>query len=271
MFSPYYAWRGRSEPEDHCCLNVALYGRANRWCMTERGRHSVTRDATSFGIGPSRLDWDGSALTVTIAETAVPHLMPVRGTIRLIPEAITDHEPALDAAGRHFWRPYAPLSRVEVDLSRPSLRWTGHGYLDANYGSRGLEDDFVHWNWSRARVGDRARIFYEADRRDGSELALNLRFAPDGSVEALDSAPPRIALPGTLWRLRGRATRSEGEVRVLRRLEDSPFYARGMLRAVLDGQPAETVHEAIDLDRFSTRWCKALMPWRMPRATWWGG
>jgi len=200
----------------------------------------------------------------------VPHLTPVRGTVRLIPEAITDLEPLLDAGGRHGWRPYAPLARIEVDLDRPGLRWTGHGYLDANYGARGLEEDFVHWNWSRSRSGDRARIFYEADRRDGSALGLDLRFARDGSVIEGDDPPPRAALPGTLWRVR-RNTRSEAPVKVLRRLEDAPFYTRGMLRTVLDGQPAETVHEALDLDRFASRRVKALLPWRMPRATWWGG
>lgn len=270
MFSPYYAWRGRRAPEDHCALNVALYGRTNRWCMTERGRHAVTRDRASFGVGPSRLDWDGDALTVTIAETAVPHLSPVRGTVRLIPEAMTDYAAELDAAGRHHWRPYAPLSRIEVDLARPRLKWSGHGYLDANFGSRGLEADFAHWNWSRARLGDRARLFYEADRRDGSALRLDLRVHADGRVEELADPPPRAPLPGTLWRV-DRSTRSEGAVRVLRRLEDAPFYARGMLETRLEGERAETVHETLDLDRFASRWVKALMPWRMPRATWWGG
>ena len=27
VFSPYYAWRGRRDPLDHCAINVALYGR----------------------------------------------------------------------------------------------------------------------------------------------------------------------------------------------------------------------------------------------------
>jgi len=270
VFSPYYAWAGRRVPEDHCALNVALYGRRSRWCMTERGRHAVTRDRQHFGVGPSRLDWDGNALNLRIDETAVPHLAPVRGTVRLIPDAITNYETALDAAGRHRWRPYAPLARIEVDLDRPRLKWSGHGYFDANCGSRGIEADFVHWNWSRARIGDRARIFYEADRRDGSALGLDLRFGPDGSVEPAGTTPPRADLPGTLWRV-DRATRSEGPVRVLRRLEDAPFYARAMLETRLDGARAEMVHEALDLDRFASRWVRALMPWRMPRARWWGG
>lgn len=238
--------------------------------MTERGRHAVTRDAASFGVGPSRLEWDGTCLTVRIDEIAVPHLSPVRGTIRVMPEAMSDYEAALDAEGQHAWVPFAPLSRIEVDLVNPRLRWQGHAYLDGNFGARALEDDFVHWNWSRARVGRKARVFYEADRRDGTPLGLNLRFAPDGSVEDAERLPPRVTLPRTLWRV-DRATRSEGGARVVRRLEDAPFYSRSMLETELDGERAETVHEALDLDRFSRRWVRALLPWRMPRATWWGG
>jgi carotenoid 1,2-hydratase len=243
--------------------------------MTERGAGRVARDAASFRVGPSGLSWDGSALTVEIDETAVPHLAPVRGTVRILPEALTGYEAVLDAGGHHRWRPFAPLSRIEVRLERPRLSWDGHGYLDANFGERGLEDDFVHWTWSRSRLGgatgDRARIFYEADRRDGSRLALNLHAGADGSVEPVESPPPPVApLPGTLWRVR-RHTRSEGPARVLRGMEDAPFYARAMLETRIDGVRAETVHEALDLDRFAARWVRALLPWRMPRATWWGG
>ncbi|MEM1344720.1 MAG: carotenoid 1,2-hydratase [Pseudomonadota bacterium] len=238
--------------------------------MTERGRHSVTRDATSFGVGPSRLDWEGDALRITIDEIAVPHLRPVRGTIRLHPEALTDYEAVLDSAGHHCWRPFAPLSRVEVALEAPGLNWSGHGYFDANMGTRPLDEDFRHWNWSRSRLGDSARIFYEAERRDGTDLALDLRAGVDGTVEVSDETPPKAALPGTLWRV-ARETRSEADARILRRMEDAPFYSRAMLETRLDGQVAETVHESLDLDRFASRWVKALLPWRMPRATWWGG
>lgn len=242
--------------------------------MTERGARTAQRSLAEFRVGPSRVSWDGRALTVEIDETAVPHLRPVRGTVRIVPEALTGYEAALDAGARHWWRPFAPLARVEVELRRPRIAWEGHGYLDANFGSRGLEADFVRWNWSRSRTagaaGDTARIFYEAARRDGSRLALDLEAGPDGAVTPVHATPPETALPATLWRV-ARATRSEGPARVLRRLEDAPFYARAMLETTLGGRPAETVHEALDLDRFASRWVKALLPWRMPRATWWGG
>lgn len=238
--------------------------------MTERGAGTSRRALGEFQVGPSRVTWDGRGMTVEIDEIAVPHLAPVRGTVRIEPEALTRFEAVLDSTGHHRWRPYAPLAHVRVDLDSPRLSWEGHGYLDANFGARPLEADFVHWNWSRSRLSERARIFYEADRRDGTHLGLNLGVDPDGSVLELGPPPPEAPLPGTLWRVR-RKTRSETSARVLQSLEDAPFYSRSMLETHLDGQRAETVHEALDLDRFGSRWVKALLPWRMPRATWWGG
>ncbi len=37
VFSPYYHWAGRREPNNHVAVNIALYGRGSRrWTMTER-------------------------------------------------------------------------------------------------------------------------------------------------------------------------------------------------------------------------------------------
>ena len=58
VFSPYYARarrRGPADPEHHVALNVALYGATRRWTMTERGRASLQRTATSLRIGPSAM------------------------------------------------------------------------------------------------------------------------------------------------------------------------------------------------------------------------
>ena len=45
VFSPYYAWAGRADPENHLCLNVCLYGPKARWAMTERPKWTGARDA----------------------------------------------------------------------------------------------------------------------------------------------------------------------------------------------------------------------------------
>lgn len=272
MFSPYYAWaRGRSvtEPENHVALNVALYGPRARWAMTERGAGALARQPDRFVVGPSTLTWDGTALTIAINEIAVPLPQRLRGTVRVLPAALTSHAETLDAAGRHRWRPIAPVSRVEVAMDRPALTWAGHGYWDANAGDEPLEDGFASWTWSRAPVGAGAAVLYDALRRDGTAASLALRFGADGRVASAE-APPEAPLPGTLWRIPRRTRADAGATpRVLATLEDAPFYARSTLATRLYGTDATAVHESLSLERFRTRWVKLLLPFRMPRRGGW--
>lgn len=266
MFSPYYYWAGRQQPENHICLNVALYGPRSRWSMTERSERRLDRTEDHFGIGPSSLHWDGEGLTVTVAERAVPHLSPIRGTVRLIPTALNDRVFDIDSRGRHHWRPIAPSARVEVDFASPAQKWTGSGYLDMNWGEAMLEEDFLRWDWSRSTLGEgRSAILYDAVRADGSPLSLGLRFDAQGRLDELEP-PPRVPLPRTLWRV-SRSVQADdpAAVREVRRLEDSPFYARSELRTRLFGETAHAVHETLDATRFATRWVKLLLPFRMPR------
>lgn len=269
VFSPYYHWAGRRDPENHICLNVALYGPRNRWSMTERRAGAGRRSAEEFVIGPSALSWEGDALVIDVNEIAVPHLSPIRGRIRVIPQALNPEPFALDAPGRHLWRPIAPAARIEVAMRHPAQSWTGAGYLDMNQGSEPLEAGFHRWDWSRATLsGGRSAILYDATRRDGTDLSLGLRFGPDGRAERLDP-PPRAAMPRTLWRVgRRMQTDDPASLHEVRRLEDAPFYARAEIRARLFGEDAHAVHETVDADRFAARWVKLLLPWRMPRAAW---
>lgn len=269
VFSPYYAWArggaGRAEPENHVALNVALYGPRGAWAMTERGRASLARDETRFTVGPSHMAWDGTALTVSFDERSCPIPRRISGTIRLFPEALGQETFPLDAPGLHRWRPLSPRARVEVSLTRPSLAWSGHGYLDTNMGDEPLERGFTRWDWARAEAGGEAAILYDADRRDGSRLALALKPERDGTMTRLE-LPPRARLPTTrIWRI-GRAAHGEGgEARVVATLEDTPFYARSVIATRLLGREATAVHESLDLDRFASAWVKLLLPFRMPR------
>ena len=54
VFSPWYGWSGRRNPADHCCINVALYGRGGRWTMTDRGESALRQSPDTFEVGPSR-------------------------------------------------------------------------------------------------------------------------------------------------------------------------------------------------------------------------
>jgi carotenoid 1,2-hydratase len=263
VFSPYYAWRGRRAPEDHCAINVALYGAGGRWAMTERGAVALSRSDDRFAVGPSALHWDGQGLDIDINEVCAPLPRPLIGRVRVDAETLNPRSFELEPRGRHFWRPIAPLARVSVDMAQPGIRWKGHAYFDMNRGDEPLEAGFRAWSWSRARFRDQARIFYEADGRGGVQTALSLVFDAKGAL-AEREAPSLVRLPKTLWRL-PRLTRSEQPARVLSTLEDAPFYARSRIAHRVDGEDVISVHESLDLDRFSNPVVKAMLPFRMPR------
>lgn len=267
MFSPYYAWSGRRDPENHCAVNVALYGaRSDRWAMTERGRGALRRTPRTFAVGRSALHWSQNGLTLDLDERSVPHLTAIRGTVSLTPDCRPGIDFALDAAGRHRWWPIAPMARVSVELDSPRTTWRGHGYFDSNWGSEPLEAAFRRWDWSRFRGRDSAVVLYDAERRTGGDLSMALRFMPGGGVERVPSPPDR-ALPAGFWRVE-RATRAdEGHpVAVSRKLEDSPFYTREILDTGLYGERGPAVHESLDLDRFENPIVRLMLPFRMPRA-----
>ncbi len=270
VFSPYYAW-GRSrpgvDPDNFCCLNVALYSRnARRWSMTERGRRLCHRDATRFDIGPSQMHWDGQALQVQIDEVCVPIPQRIRGHIRLEPQRLFDFSTPLDAAAKHRWGPLAPSARIEVALDAPAQRWSGDAYLDSNEGEEPIERAFHSWDWSRSRMRDGSTtVLYDMQYPDRSERMLALRFGTDGSVQPF-AAPPRHALAPTRWRL-ARGMRSDAPVHIHEQLEDTPFYQRALLKSELLGETVTSFHESLSIPRLVSPVVRAMLPWRMPRRT----
>ena len=232
--------------------------------MTERGRGSLHREPDALAIGPSAIAWDGDALVVRIDETTFPVPSRLRGTVRLHPQ-VADHAfETLDGHARHRWWPIAPLARVEVELERPALRWSGTGYHDANAGDEPLEAGFVDWDWSRAPLGREAAVLYDMRRRDGSEHTLALRFRPDGSVEHLSrcrgrTCPERsgacAAGRRARWPARQRAPDPGGHA-VLRPLGGRHASAR----AAGDDHAREPRPRPVQ-----RRWVRMLLPFRMPR------
>ena len=82
--------------------------------------------------------------------------------------------------------------------------------------------------------------------------------------------PARHTLPRTGWGIH-RTVRTEpasaggAPATVLRTLEDTPFYARSLVRTRLGGEAVDAMHETLSATRFGTAWVQALLPWRMPR------
>lgn len=265
VFSPYYAWRGRRDPLDHCAINVALYGASGpRWTMTERGKRDLARDEQSLSVGPSSLHWIGDTLEIALDEIGAPIPRRVRGTIRITPSAFTGRSFMLDLRNRHLWQPIAPRARIEVMLDRPSLQWSGTGYLDSNFGAESLEAGFKAWTWSRAHLPKDAVVLYDTVRRDGSVASLALRFAPNGALQIVES-PPSVRLSSTGWCI-GRDSRADtGQKIDIRTLQDTPFYARSQIETTLYGEHAVGFHESLALDRFASPIVRSMLPFRMPR------
>jgi len=237
--------------------------------MTERGERDLRRTPTRFQVGPSAMEWRDGALVIDVDEISNPIPSRLRGQIRVTPQAVTDVEVALAPDGSHLWRPYAPTARIEVDLGRENWRWQGHGYFDANFGTRALEADFSYWTWARLPRAGGTTAFYDAARRDGSGLALAVHFDANGRAELVEG-PPLQPMRRSLWTVRREARADPGtRARQIKPMLDAPFYARSVIRTMIDGEPCEGVHEALDLDRFASPLLKPMLAVRVPRVSGW--
>ncbi len=270
VFSPYYARTKWADALDHCTMNVALYGPRGPvwrpgWAMTERGRSALVQEPRRLEIGRSSLSWEGDALVVRLDETTTPVPLPLRGVIRLHPQALVPRQFEIGGVGRHVWRPIAPRARVEVELEAPAVRWSGAGYFDTNGGDHPLESSFTDWTWSRAHRARDTLIFYDVgpDGGDGAHLAL--RVDARGEVEEI-APPPFRTLRPTAWLMPRRVRGEAGApLRILKTLEDAPFYSRSALEGVYGGEPAKIVHESLSASRLRSPVVKRMLPYRMPR------
>lgn len=267
VFSPYYAWSGRGNPNNHVALNVGLYGKGvKRWTMTERGEAGLQQSTNKLVIGPSDLTWDGNTLVIRINEWANPIFRKVEGTIRLTPKALTQSSFQLDGKGRHYWQPIAPLAHAEVKFDKPGLDWQGSGYIDSNWGSESLEAGFKNWDWSRAHLEDGTGILYDSFTRDGENRQLLLNINSKGDVTHLEPAPRTDLKKGPIWRVpRSTLTNKPEHPKTLQMLEDTPFYTRSQIQTLFGDEEVIAVHESLDCDRFASQWVRCLLPFRMPR------
>ena len=269
VFSPYYAGAraiGPADPLEHCAMNVAIYGpRGDLWSLTERGSRRVARGARDLAVGPSSMEWDGTELRIAFDEITAPVPSRLRGRVRVRPLDVTGEVFALDAAGKHAWSPIAPVATAEVDLESPRLRFRGAAYFDANAGDEPLEQAFSSWTWSRSSRAGETAVTYDVLRADGSRGLLARVFGAGGAARDLGDLQP-MPLGRTRWGV-DRSIQVDGRTspRLLRTLEDTPFYARSLASASFGGQASTVVHEALSLDRFKQGWVRFLLPFRMRR------
>ena len=267
VFSPYYAWSERRSPIDHCALNVALYGRRARWAMTERSSRRVDIARDRFAIGASSLSWTEDGLTITIDERGAPFPSPIRGVVKVRPSALTARTFHIDSEGRHRWRPLSPRAAFEVTMQNPSLSWTGEGYFDSNDGDEPLEDAFTSWNWARLNASGAAPlILYDTAPRRGDPRRLAVEIGKDGAIVERPPAPA-AQLPATpIFKMKRIAGADAGaQARIIRNLEDAPFYSRSIIETTIAGVRRRGFHESLSGDRLQSPIVRAMLPFRMPR------
>ena len=265
VFSPWYSWSGRKNPHDFCSINIVTYGKGGRWTMTERRERHVKLTENSFRVGPSKLEWDGKKLVLEFSEITIPHFDKIEGCITVTPESVNDLEVLLKPDGTHIWRPFSPISRIEIKTNKKGWSWQGNAYLDGNFGTRALEQDFNYWTWSRLPFKDKCLTFYDADLVDGSNTNIALRFNKNGSVEEVE-APPLQPISKTKWLIK-RVARSDREFSPYqsRALLDAPFYSRSELVTQIDKEQTTGVHETLDMKRFTNPLIKPLLCAKIPR------
>lgn len=274
VFSPYYHWAGRRDPENHVAFNVALYGpQGHAWAMTERGRAQLKRDRDSLAIGRSAFRYDGTGFVIAFDEIFLPwpgqRLLPqrMRGEIRLKPDFLGSLAYGLDPGGYHSWQPVAPSGRVTVACDAvPDGGWSGTGYHDMNQGNRPLEKDFSGWDWARGDTRDgRTVILYDSVLSDGVNSRFGLVFERDGQVTAFDP-PARKPLKRGFWGVCG-GIACDGKASPMLRsaLEDTPFYRRSLVKTVIAGEPVEMMQETLDCRRLANPVVRLMLPFRMPR------
>ncbi len=216
------------------------------------------------------MTWDRGTLVIDVNEVSGPPIVSrVRGQIRVTPSAITTVELPLTPDGAHIWRPFGPCSRIECDLEAKGWQWSGHGYFDANFGTRALEQDFSYWTWGRFPAKGGATCFYDATRLNGSELASGFHFDAQGNAHEI-ALPPKLGFSRSLWAVKRETRGDKGtKPRQIMNMLDAPFYSRSSVRTTIDGETCTGVHEALDLTRFRSPLLKPMLAVRVPRRAGW--
>ena len=266
VFSPYYAWKNWNDPSDHCAINVALYGRPQRWSMTERRRRDTTRTPTTYETGNSHVRLVDGGLEVEFDEIGAPFPQRVRGKVRVDMPYLNTEPFQLDHQARHFWSPACTHARVAVDFEKPGLSWQGHGYVDSNYGLEPVTKGFDYWDWSRTPLDNgHTLIRYVTDPVGSAQRDLHCLIDEKGVISKGEQTHS-IELPKTpIFKISRRAGAMEsGRPSVVKTLEDTPFYSRSIIEYPA-GTAGYGTHETLSCKRLRSPIVKAMLPFRMPR------
>jgi carotenoid 1,2-hydratase len=125
----------------------------------------------------------------------------------------------------------------------------------------------VDWDWSRATMRDGSTaVIYDVRQHQAKDRVLALKFDPKGTVSSIEVPERKHTLPMTLWRIyRNMRSDMESGVSIVETLEDTPFYARSVLRTTHMDEAVTVMHETLHVPRLTALSTQLLLPWRMPR------
>ena len=110
-------------------------------------------------------------------------------------------------------------------------------------------------------------VIYDVRPKKGldNDRVIAQRFSPDGNYRAF-TAPERQILPRSAWWI-DRTMRSDAGTapQLLQSLEDTPFYARSVVKASVQGEQVTAMHETLSVPRLRSTAVQWMLPWRMPR------
>lgn len=266
VFSPRYraarlALGSSVSPLSYSTFHVALGGQHARFALTETD--DVERSPMQLRVGSSALSHSDGVLTAEIDERTAFGRRVV-GRVRVELEGLIEAEVTLDVHGRHRWTPLAPAVRAEVELTTPSLRFTGHAYVDGNEGDEALESGFSQWSWARFIDSEGgACILYDTVDPSGVAAERTFRVGARGLELQASGSLQTTDLPPTLFRLSPSVRLDPGSPLQASRMQDAPFYARTLVRGQAFGRSVTGVHEWLDLGRFGNPWVQRMIPYRM--------
>jgi carotenoid 1,2-hydratase len=108
-------------------------------------------------------------------------------------------------------------------------------------------------------------VVYDVRPKKGPGRVVSQRFSPDGSYTPFE-APGRYPLPASAWRIqRAMCSEPDAAPEIVSTLEDTPFYARSLLRTRLLGEDLTAVHETLNVPRLVSWPVRWMLPWKMPR------
>ena len=263
-FSPYYRRAALGRPADpfrHNALFFALYrrGRLHAYHFTRfpTGEVQAGGRPLCLAFGPNRLtqggpgDWRLALADENANRRRMDAALTFSAPAPAAPEATA--AAGADPDADHCWLPAAPWCRVggAVRLREAhnpgaeTVRFSGVGYHDHNWGRLPFAKGIRDWYWARAALaGERVVILYHVRPQRGGEVGSHFLLFERGRLTRHDPAPqvrlsrPAVNAFGTVYATRMNVESGDWSARFefRARLDSAPFYIRALCAATLTGK-----------------------------------